>query len=636
MDPPQHIRLTEPRLSDALDTPPPPERLRQVESPIDPPQTPGAPMVPHQSHQKHHYALRATNSESNLDVSIDPQFRNSMGAMTLESDSLKTDDVVRAEDFDDSDGSSTDTENMSDDEDEEDYKKGGYHPVNEGETYGGSYKTITKLGWGQFSTVWLAKDLGKERFAALKIVKSAEHYTEAALDEIRLLRTMRNCDPKDPGRQHVVQMYNDFRIKGPHGQHICMVFEVLGKNLLSLIKKYKYRGVPLPLVKNITYQVLQGLDYMHRKCSIIHTDIKPENVLMAMTTDEIDALATEAATLHESTSNLKAASDIDLRVEKELDENYADKRLTKNQLNRVRQKLRRKIERDLYDQQAQSMRRLSSLSVSNLGTIGENSPPLGKPGERSGSSDNGQVPRGSGSVGSIPQLAAANPGEPITERVSAEFMAPLLSRRPSRRSASSSSLLRIAQSFECDVKIADLGNACWITHHFTDDIQTRQYRSPEVILGAGYNETADIWSLACMVFELVTGEFLFEPYSGRNYTRDEDHLAQIMELLGKMPRHLIVGKYARDFFNRRYELRNIKELKFFKLYDVLVEKYGMEESEAQALTEFLLPMLDMNPERRQSAQDALQSPWLAEARDRGDHSENGSGRGSGGRSSLSK
>lgn len=49
------------------------------------------------------------------------------------------------------------------------------------------------------------------------------------------------------------------------------------------------------------------------------------------------------------------------------------------------------------------------------------------------------------------------------------------------------------------VKIADLGNACWIDKHFTNDIQTRQYRSPEVILGGEYNFTADIWSCACMV-----------------------------------------------------------------------------------------------------------------------------------------
>ena len=54
---------------------------------------------------------------------------------------------------------------------------------------------------------------------------------------------------------------------------------------------------------------------------------------------------------------------------------------------------------------------------------------------------------------------------------------------------------------DLQVKIADLGNACWTYHHFTEDIQTRQYRSLEVILGAGYSTSADIWSLACMAFE---------------------------------------------------------------------------------------------------------------------------------------
>ena len=61
-------------------------------------------------------------------------------------------------------------------------------------------------------------------------------------------------------------------------------------------------------------------------------------------------------------------------------------------------------------------------------------------------------------------------------------------------------------SLNLEVKIADLGNACWEQHHFTEDIQTRQYRSLEVLLGAGYGPPADIWSCACMAFELATGK----------------------------------------------------------------------------------------------------------------------------------
>ena len=54
------------------------------------------------------------------------------------------------------------------------------------------------------------------------------------------------------------------------------------------------------------------------------------------------------------------------------------------------------------------------------------------------------------------------------------------------------------------VKIADLGNACWVDQHFTNDIQTRQYRAPEVIVGAGYGPSCDIWSLGnrLVVFDI--------------------------------------------------------------------------------------------------------------------------------------
>ena len=81
--------------------------------------------------------------------------------------------------------------------------------------------------------------------------------------------------------------------------------------------------------------------------------------------------------------------------------------------------------------------------------------------------------------------------------------------------------------------MVDMGNACYIDEHFSDIIQTRQYRSPEVIIRADYDTSADMWSLACTVFELVTGDYLFEPKKGKSYTKNEDHLALITELLGE-------------------------------------------------------------------------------------------------------
>ena len=172
-------------------------------------------------------------------------------------------------------------ENAADEEDSEDYCKGGYHPVQVGEQYKeGKYTVVRKLGWGHFSTVWLSKDNNTGKHVALKVVRSAAHYTETALDEIKLLNKVVEANKDHPGRSHVVSLLDSFNHKGPHGTHVCMVFEVLGENLLGLIKRWNHRGIPMPLVKQITKQVLLGLDYLHRECGIIHTDLKPENVLI--------------------------------------------------------------------------------------------------------------------------------------------------------------------------------------------------------------------------------------------------------------------------------------------------------------------------------------------------------------------
>ena len=191
-----------------------------------------------------------------------------------------------------SDGSSS-GHSDSDSEGSSGYKKGGYHPVVVGDVYAsGRYTIERKLGWGHFSTVWLATDNAvppnhSHRFVAIKVQKSATQYTEAAEDEIKLLtcaayglkrKEKRNAAthkaPSHPGRSHVITLLNHFVLTGPHGRHVCLVFECMGPNLLSLIKRYNYQGVPIPLVKHVTRQILLGLDWLHRVCGIIHTDLK--------------------------------------------------------------------------------------------------------------------------------------------------------------------------------------------------------------------------------------------------------------------------------------------------------------------------------------------------------------------------
>jgi len=134
-----------------------------------------------------------------------------------------------------------------------------------------------------------------------------------------------------------------------------------------------------------------------------------------------------------------------------------------------------------------------------------------------------------------------------------------------------------------------------------------------------------------MAFEMATGDYLFEPHSGEDYSRDEDHLAHIIELVGNIPRHIAFsGKYSREFFNKRGkrggfkrdlirypflvsgELRHITKLKPWRLYDVLTEKYEWDPQTAQEFADWLLPMLAFDPSERATAQQCLDHAFLSQ------------------------
>ena len=85
---------------------------------------------------------------------------------------------------------------------------------------------------------------------------------------------------------------------------------------------------------------------------------------------------------------------------------------------------------------------------------------------------------------------------------------------------------------------------------YTDDIQTRYYRAPEVILMCSYDHKADIWSLACTAYELLTGSLLFDPEKDKYHSTDFHHIYWIIELLGDIPKSLLSkSKNVSEFFH---------------------------------------------------------------------------------------
>ncbi|KAF3831451.1 hypothetical protein GH733_000263 [Mirounga leonina] len=537
-------------------------------------------------------------------------------------------------------------------EDPNDYCKGGYHLVKIGDLFNGRYHVIRKLGWGHFSTVWLSWDIQGKKFVAMKVVKSAEHYTETALDEIRLLKSVRNSDPNDPNREMVVQLLDDFKISGVNGTLSTAPqpkpADKMSKNKKKKLKKKQKRQAEL-LEKR-----MQEIEEMEKESgpgqkrpnkqeeseSPVERPLK-ENPPNKMTQEKLE----ESSTIDQDQTLMErgvegGAAEINCNGVIEII-NYTE--------NSNKETLR--LKEDLHNANAcdvQNLKQEPSFLSSQNGDSSTSqetdscTPITSEVSETMMCQASPNVDQ-SFSEQDISQLQESIRAEiPCEDEQEQEQNGPLDNKGKSTAGNFLVNPLEPKNAEKLRVKIADLGNACWVHKHFTEDIQTRQYRSLEVLMGSGYNTPADIWSTACMAFELATGDYLFEPHSGEEYTRDEDHIAHIIELigriprrfalsgkysqdffnrrdhialiielLGKVPRKLIVaGKYSKEFFTKKGDLKHITKLKPWGLFEVLVEKYEWSQEEAAGFTDFLLPMLELIPEKRATAADCLRHPWL--------------------------
>ena len=592
--------------------------------------------------------------------------------------------------------------NTSVDEGLEDYKINGYHPVHIGEILLERYVIMQKLGFGHFSTAWLALDSKYGNYVCIKIQKSENRYIWAAYDEVEILQELskhyydkewiksleeyykdepeklKNIHKKE--NSHVVQLLNSFIYYGQNGKHFCMVFEVMGVTLLEIIKKYNYKGIPIPLVRTITKQILIGLDFLHRICHIIHTDMKPENILVCLTDDEL-RLIQETGTYNVGSKKIKKdrnKKDFSIKDIMKKRKNIVEEK-KRNHLRQIKNMERNEVSIDIIEEQIKNYMemeeidsnfekyydnkddnnndnenkfdieelierpRISSVPRKNINIynnennniIDSNKINFEDENENENNSENEDEENNNPQKELCPYNINLKKYNIILENYHKEknrilhdinyrkfiqFQNKIISSSIKNTEEKDSFLRDINNYFtlrgpEVDqsiqVKICDIGNACWFNNHFSSIIQTRQYRSPEVILGINYNETSDIWSLACIIYELITGEFLFNPISGENFGKNDSHLAKFMEVCGKMPRNFVErGEFWKKYFDKNGKLKRIDNINYINLKNNLVLNHHLKENEAQALWDFLKPMLEYFPEKRISARELLRHPWL--------------------------
>ncbi|KAF9520007.1 hypothetical protein BS47DRAFT_1387624 [Hydnum rufescens UP504] len=130
-----------------------------------------------------------------------------------------------------------------------------------------------------------------QRAYGSQVVKSSPKYAQTARDEIALLNQISNIpNPNHPDRAHLVQFLNSFELKPDGGipgsstiyvtdyRHVCMIFEPLGGNVLTLRCLHWCDETNLKR-------------FLHQDCELIHMDLKPENVMVVV--DDVEELVGE-------------------------------------------------------------------------------------------------------------------------------------------------------------------------------------------------------------------------------------------------------------------------------------------------------------------------------------------------------
>mmetsp|Transcript_81433 Transcript_81433/g.161673 ORF Transcript_81433/g.161673 Transcript_81433/m.161673 type:complete len:311 (-) Transcript_81433:15-947(-) len=309
-------------------------------------------------------------------------------------------------------------------------------------------------------------------------------------------------------------MLDHFLQDASSSSHACLVLEVMGPSVYELGRRCRGDKLPHGIVLAIARDTLQGLDFLHRGCQIIHGDVKPENILL---------------------TRLGGAA---------------------------------------RPQQGHKRARIAPPSCAR------------------------------------------------------------------RRRLTSQEVLFGTSGLPPRFGLADLGAACFVDRKDTHNIQTREYKAPEVLLRAGCGCAADLWALACTLFESATGRYLLDPrraharpqrlqladaaiqamapYVPRGtgaLSLDEEHLAQVVELTGYLPDALLrCGRLTSLYLVKRpftgWVLRqaNLALVSLARCnLQTRLEEHLESVTEVAKLDNLLEPMLRPEPDARPSAQELLQN-----------------------------
>ena len=140
------------------------------------------------------------------------------------------------------------------------------------------YTLIESIATGHYGTVWKASDATSDKTVVAKFARAGKNYDDVWQVEAAVLNAMHACP-------NILTLYDTFSHDGAGGRHTCLVFDYIPSgDLFSWIHDDDaYKTADVETCKSIAAQIFEGLHALHETTpgwSVVHADLKPENVLV--------------------------------------------------------------------------------------------------------------------------------------------------------------------------------------------------------------------------------------------------------------------------------------------------------------------------------------------------------------------
>ena len=422
---------------------------------------------------------------------------------------------------------------------------GSYYDKTKGEEFGchvlkNKYILIDKIGVGTFSAVWLAVSIVDSNLYAIKI-QHIEDFYDGEKEAKFLSKINKNC-------KNLPKLIEYFEVKNPLNSeylNLCIVMDLYIGSVYQLIKRGGYSdGFDVNICNKIINDTLIGLNELN-KMNYIHTDLKPENIL-------IKGLNPIFHQFKQLIDNSPLFKNIGSQIENIKEKYHMNKRIPK--LTNKNKPLYEKELKQFYNVVAKVLMKEFKLICN--------------------------------------QFCSPDYTDNESELYDPNYYVKTFDFGGNYDLLNSTYVL------------SDFGTIKQVSKKNNDEIQTRYYRAPEVILGCNWNKNVDIWSIGCLYFELATGGLLFDPEKDKNYNTDTHHLFQMHQLFDLDTKQYKNGENFKNFYDDLLNIKVNKTIDKLLINDVLLEYKNFENNDLLFISNLLL-LIFKNPNDRPSVETII-------------------------------